>query len=121
MNVADWSNKWENACENHVNNKTNLSTEPVESFWRDIWITPTCDMFCSFSCKDRTWTEGCQDSDGEAGGVKDNFPSKLSGGTKSIWFVRLGPYSGLYLRGLDGKLPVNKGDDENGAATGIAL
>lgn len=100
-----------------------LNIEPVESFWRARCIMPTWGKFCNLSCNARTCIEGCLDNNGDVGGDPGAFtiawPSRLSGGTKSIRFARWGPNSGLYRSGLDGKLPVNNGD-VNGEGNAVA-
>lgn len=94
--------------------KVNLNIEPKVSFWRAKCTIPTCGEFWSFSCSDRTGNESCLRAKGESGGEADVFadwkPSKLKGGTISILPTLWEPKSGLYRSGLDGKLPVNKGD-----------
>lgn len=99
-----------------------LNIEPIESFWRDKCIMPTCGEFCNFSCNDRTGKESCLGPEGDFGGDTAAFPdwpSKLKGGTISIRPTLCGPKSGLYSSGLDGKLPVNRGD-VNGVGNVVA-
>lgn len=88
--------------------------EPLVSFCSAKWTTPTWGKFWICSCKDRTATASCLrlwgDSGGEAADFAECSPSKFKGGTKSILPARWGPRSGLYIRGVDEKLPVNKGD-----------
>lgn len=78
---------------------------------------PTWGKLWSFSCNDRTCKESCLWALGDTGGDENVFPacnpSKLKGGTISIRPILCGPTSGLYKSGLEGKLPVIKGE-ENG-------
>ena len=75
---------------------------------------PTCGRFCNFSCNDRTGKESGRGPGGDFGGDVDVFPdckpSKLKGGTTSIRPSLCGPTSGLNKRGLEGKLPVIRGE-----------
>lgn len=69
--------------------------------------------FCNLSYNGLTWTPGSLDTTGEVGGeayLATGWPSRLRGGTRSMRFTRWGPHSGLYKRGLEGKLPVNNGE-----------
>lgn len=86
-------------------------------------MTPTCGRFCNFSCNDLTGKESFLCPGGELGGDIAIFlgcvPSRFKGGTMSILPSLCDPVSGLNRRGLEGKLPVIRGE-ANGVGSAVA-